>query len=519
MTDRTDVVVIGAGHNGLVCAGYLARAGLKVLCVEARDAIGGMSAPRTLANQYHFPGLAHVSCPVNPRIRRDLQLNRFGYEPGKAIDTVSLHDGGAHLVLGSGKVAGTGIPDGDARQYPRFLHEYREYARALRPLLENRPPRLKDMPSGDKATLAKLGWNIRMRLGRESMYEFLRVVGMNVHDVLDEVFEDDRLKGALAAESVLGSAMGPRTPGTVLAWLRHLYGGLHGPQSIHTGGKTGLVTALTRSAESAGVSLRTGVRVERVVTEDGAAVGVELSNGETIRAGRVVSNVDPRATFLDLVGAPRLDAMFANRVRQVRGTGTVAKLHLALSGLPEVANLEKSLLGSRLLVAPSTKYVERAFNHSKYGEFSAAPVLDMVIPSVHDSDLAPNGHHVMSVNVAFAPCNLAGGWETQRNEIADQVISQIEHYAPGIRSLIVDQEFLAPDDIEREYGAVEGHWHHGEVTMHQSFMLRPVYGASQYDTPVDGLYLCSAGCHPGGGLTGLPGRNAAKRILEAGAAS
>jgi phytoene dehydrogenase-like protein len=514
MTDRFDVVVIGAGHNGLVCATYLARAGRKVACVEAREVPGGMAAPRTLADRYRFPGLAHAAFPVNADIRRDLKLDQFGYSPGPELDTVSLDGDRGHVVLGADSVSGEGIPDEDKLAYPRFQRDFREFAGALRPLFGNPPPRLKDMSSREKANLAKLGWSLRFGLGRESMYEFLRVAGSNMQDILDEVFVDERLKGAMGADAVLGSAMGPRTPGTVLTWLQRLYGALNGRMTLHGHAQGSFTEALKRSAEAAGVSIRCGSRVERIVTDDGRATGVSLSTGETLEARIVVSNLDPRATFLDLVGAPNLDAMFANRVRQIRGSGTVGKLHLALAGEPRLTGLDRSLLGNRLVLAPSLKSVEHAFNHSKYGEFSENPVLEITIPSLHESDLAPPGHHVMSVNVAYVPYRETGEDDQYRNELAERTLSGLEYHAPGLRSLIVDQEFLTPRDVESEYGAVQGHWHHGELSMHQSFMMRPVYGSAQYETPIENLFICGAGCHPGGGLTGIPGKNAARRVLE-----
>jgi phytoene dehydrogenase-like protein len=237
-----------------------------------------------------------------------------------------------------------------------------------------------------------------------------------------------------------------------------------------------------------------------------------------LKAGIVISNADQRSTFTSLVGAPRLDAMFANRVAQIRGSGVVAKLHLALSGKPEFTGLAESQLGDRLLIAPSMRYIEQAFNHSKYNEVSEDPVLEITLPSLHNSALAPEGHHVMSVNVAFVPYKLEGGWEDQKTTIAYKVISQIGQYAPNLKSLIVDHEFLTPPDIEEQFHAVQGHWHHGELSIHQSFMMRPLHGAAQYDTPIARLFLCGAGSHPGGGLTGLPGHNAAKRILKLGGA-
>ncbi len=515
MTERIDVIIIGAGHNGLVCAAYLAHAGMKVLCLESADSAGGMSASRSISDDYHFPGLAHVAHPLSRAIRQDLKLDKFGYTPGKAIDTVSLDVDGKHLTIGSTGVSGEGLPARDMSAYAEFRERYLAFAKAVRPLFENKPPRLKDMDFPDKTALVRLGWNLRMGLGRESMYEFLRVAAINIYDVLNEAFEDDRLKGAIATDAVMGSAMGPRTPGTVLTWLQRLYGEQSGPLSMQSGQ---LVNALTQSAEHAGAKLRFGAHVEKILIENGKAFGVELAGGEMLKARIIISNADPRATLTSLVGAPQLDAMFANRVAQIRGSGVVAKLHLALSGKPEFTGLPESQLGDRLLVAPSMKYIEHAFNHSKYNECSGSPVLEITIPSLHDNSLAPDSHHVMSVNVAFVPYELEGGWAEQQSTIAYKVISQLGQYSPNLKSLVVDHEFLTPRDIEAEFHAVHGHWHHGELSIHQSFMMRPLHGAAQYDTPVDGLFLCGAGCHPGGGLTGLPGRNAARRVLGPGGA-
>ena len=514
-TERIDAIIVGAGHNGLVCAAYLARAGMKVLCLESGSAVGGMSAPRTIGDDYHIPGLAHTAYPVCVQIRRDLKLDQYGYSAERSIDTVALDEDGDHLTIGPAGVSGTGLPDQDIESYAEFRGRFLAYAKALRPLFENKPPRLKDMEFDDKTTLARLGWNIRMGLGRDSMYEFLRVAAINVYDVLNEEFEDDRLKGALAMEAVLGCSMGPRTPGTVLTWLQRMYGELNGPLSMLSGGRSQLVHALTQAAEAAGVSIRLDARVAKILTDNGKAFGVQLSNGEMLKAKVIVSNADPRSTFMSLIGAAQLDAMFANRISQIRGSGTVAKLHLALNGKPEFSGLPESLLGNRLLVAPSMKYIEHAFNHSKYNEYSENPVLEITIPSLHNDALAPEGHHVMSVNVAFVPYELEGGWDEQKTTFAYRVISQLGQYAPNLKSLIVDHEFLTPADIEQQFGAVQGHWHHGELAIHQSFMMRPVHGASQYDTPIEKLFLCGAGSHPGGGLTGLPGRSAAKRIIAA----
>jgi len=513
---RPDVIIIGAGHNGLVCAAYLARAGMDVLVLESGESTGGMAAPRVLSDNYHFPGLAQVTHPISPTIRRDLKLDQFGYVSGKAINTIALDAKGEHLTMSPKAISGNRLREADIKAYPEFRKQYLAFAKSLSPLFNNKPPRLKDMGLRDTATLARLGWNIRMGLGRETMYEFLRVAAINIYDVLNETFDNEQLKGALALDAVMGSAMGPRTPGTVLTFLQRLFGELNGAASVHSGEQ--LVNALTQSAENAGTVIRCNTRVSKILVKDSKAFGVELDDGELVKAKLVVSNADPRATFSSLVGAPQLDTMFANRIAQIRGSGVVGKLHLALGGLPEFTGIDPTELTSRLLVAPSMRYIEHAFNPSKYGECPDNPVLEVTLPSTHNNALAPEGHHLLSVNVAFLPYDLDGGWEEQKTTMASKVISLLEHYSPGLKSLIVDHEFLTPCDIEREFHATGGHWHHGELSLHQSFMMRPTYGAAQYDTPIDKLFLCGAGCHPGGGLTGLPGRNAAKRILELGGA-
>ena len=519
MIERIDAIIIGAGHNGLVCGAYLARAGLKVLFLEARDIAGGMTSAGTIDDDYYIPGLAHTAYPVCAKIRKDLHLDKFGYSAGKAIDTIALDEDGLHLRIGHRSVSGSGLGDDDVTAYIEFKNEYLAYARALRPLFENKPPRLKNIDFSDKSTLAKLGWNIRAGLGRESMYEFLRVAAINMSDVVDEVFDDERLKGALAADAVLGHNMGPRSPGTVLTWLTRLFGELNGPLSVVSGGRSQLGHALLQAAEASGASIQLSAKVKKILVEKGKAFGIELDDGAVIKAKTIVSNADPRSTFLDLVGAPELDATFAQRVSQIRGAGVVGKLHIALSGKPEFSGLSESDIENRLLIAPTVNYVEHAFNHAKYGECSADPILEITVPSLHNDALAPAGHHIMSVNTMYAPYEIAGGWQEQKATFAYKIIAKIGRYAPNLKSLIVNHEFLTPQDIESRYHVRQGHWHHGEMTIHQSFMMRPVHGAAQYDSPVNGLYLCGAGTHPGGGLTGLPGWNAAKRILAKGAAA
>ncbi len=513
MTEVQSVIIVGGGHNGLVCATCLARAGFSVQVLEARETAGGGISNHPFAEGYRVPGLAQVLHPLNPVIIKDLDLVSVGLVNGDTIETISLGRNGRHLTLGVDKVTGSGLSADDAAAYTGFKEEFRRYARALEPLVMNKPPRLKDMDRKDRFTLARLGWSLRFGLGAASMSEFLRVGGINIYDVLNETIGDPQLQGAIAADAVLGHHMGPRTPNTVLTYLNRLRGETYGQHSLPVSGTGNIATVLVNAAERAGVDIRTGVRVQRIIVEDGKTSGVQLSSGEKKLADIVISNADAKTTFLDLVGTSDLDAMFSHRIHKTRTNGSVAKLHFALDGLPLVSGLLEAEMGQRLLIAPDMRYVEHAFNHAKYGEYSEAPVLEMTIPSLADPSLAPRGHHVMSVSASFAPYVLKNGWDESRNEFLHKVISLIEEHAPGFASKIVASELLTPREIEQTFNITGGHWHHGELAIDQSFMMRPVHGTAQYDTPIEGLFLCGAAAHPGGGITGLPGYNAAQRIL------
>jgi phytoene dehydrogenase-like protein len=515
MTRAQSVIIVGAGHNGLVCANYLARAGLEVQVLEARETVGGAASTINFGDGYRVSGLAHILHSLSPRVIKDLGLLDTGLNPGPSIDTISLDLAGNHLRLGTNEVSGEDLTTEDINAYGTFKHEFLSYVKALEPLMMNKPPRLKDMDLKDKFTLARLGWKLRFGLGGDSMAEFLRVGGINIYDVLNEVFEDERIKGAIAADAVIGHHMGPRTPTTVLTYLLRLRGELDGSQTIPPGGMGEVSNVLSKSATKAGAKIRTSTRVRQIIVVNGKTQGVELESGEQISADIVVSNADAKTTFLDLVGAPELDAMFAHRIHTSRTRGDVAKIHLALNGLPEITGLTQEQLGQRLLIAPSMRYVEHAFNHAKYGEYSDNPVLEITIPSIGDPELCPPGHHVMSVCASFAPYSLKNGWRDQDKEaFLGKVIDLIGQYAKGFRNQILTTQILTPVDIETDYGITGGHWHHGEMAIDQSFMMRPVHGSAQYDTPIEGLFLCGACAHPGGGVTGVPGHNAAQRILS-----
>ena len=348
------------------------------------------------------------------------------------------------------------------------------------------------------------------------MREFLRIAAINIFDVLEEKFESPLLKGALALDAVLGMHAGPRSGNTVLALLHRLSGAPDGQQvslALPKGGMGAVTGALAASAQAHGAEIRVSSPVSSILLAGDRVAGVRLESGEELAAQTVVSGADPKTTLLGLIGARNLEAGFARRVQNLRMKGTAAKLHLALSALPEFRGVPAAQAGERLVIAPDPDYVERAFNPAKYHEYSEQPVLEITIPSVHDPELAPAGQHVLSAIVQYAPYDLAGSWSAGRDRFLEIVLDMLERFAPGLRRQIVGVELLTPVDIEREFRISGGHWHHGELALDQYLMLRPVPGAAHYAMPLAGLYLCGAGCHPGGGVMGAAGRNAARVIL------
>jgi phytoene dehydrogenase-like protein len=349
------------------------------------------------------------------------------------------------------------------------------------------------------------------------MRELLRIGGMCVHDLLEEYFETPLLKGALGFDAVLGTNLAPRSPGSVFTLLHRMAAASAAGSSLSLpgGGMGALSDALAKAAIDAGVVIRTGAPVERILVHEDRAAGVTLQSGEQLSAWTVISNADPKTTFLRLLGPEYLDAGFVRRVGHLRARGLTAKLHLALDGLPQFTGLDMSALRGRMLVAPSSDYIERAFNHAKYGEFSAAPILEVTVPSVADAALAPNGKHVLSAIVQYVPYELtAGNWNLHRERLTQIVVRLLDAHAPGLRRSVLAAELLTPADIEREFRISGGHWHHAELALDQFLMVRPVPGAAQYSTPLEGLFLCGAGTHPGGGVMGIAGRNAAREVLK-----
>jgi phytoene dehydrogenase-like protein len=508
MTDKYDAIIVGGGHNGLVCAGLLAKSGKRVLVLEANSQVGGAAVTREFADGYSVSACAHLLYQLQPDVKKDLKLSvKLASDDMK---TIALSDDGEHVRLTGNKVSG--VSDGDARSYREFRKRMTRFADLLGTYFNKPPPRLGTKDFKDLAVLAGLGFDIR-RLGKNEMREFLRLIGMNIHDEVVERFDSPLLKGAISLDAVLGTHLGPRSPNTIMTYL-YRQAGDHGRLASPTGGMGSVTEELAHVARTAGATIRTGIPVKRIVVENGRIIGVETETGEHFDSTIVVSNADPKRTIMDLVGARHFETGFTHRVHHLRARGNAAKLHLALDGLPAIAGLSKKDFAERIVIAPDEHYVERAFNPAKYGESSPQPVVELTFPSFRDESLAPTGKHVMSAIVQYAPYALKGGWtDAARGEFEAATIRAIERYAPDIAQRITASELLTPADIEREFHITGGHWHHGELTLDQFMFVRPVAGAAQYRMPIDGLYLCGAGTHPGGGVSGAAGRNAARAIL------
>ncbi|MCR5856513.1 NAD(P)/FAD-dependent oxidoreductase [Mesorhizobium sp. J428] len=513
-----DVIVVGGGHNGLVAAAVLGKAERKVLLVEADTELGGPA--RT---EEFFPGYrastAHLLNRLHPEVIKELDLAGQGLafaRPSLAPTALISPDRDPILLSGGwGETIGGDVSVSERQAWLAMRAQLVRYAAILKPFLTKLPPSLHGMPLTEALGYGGAALALK-RLGKEDMRDFLRMMLMNVHDVADEHLSDDRLKGFVGFEAVLGSHLGPRSPTSMLGLYYRLTGetaGEAGGQVMPRGGMGAVVAAMRKAAEAAGVTIRCGAPVSRILVEKGRVVGIRLEGGEEIRAGAVVSAINPRTTLVDLVGPAELDTGVVRKAQAIRMKGNVAKLHLALSGIPAFRAPREALAG-RLVIAPSSQSVERAFNPAKYGELSPEPVMEIVLPSLSDPSLAPSGGCVLSANVQFAPYALKGGWEAGRPAFLAAIMAVLERHAPGIGGLVEHAELLTPADIEARYRMPGGHWHHGELQVDQMLVNRPFYGAERYAAPVDGLWLASAGSHPGGGISGVPGLNAARALLK-----
>jgi phytoene dehydrogenase-like protein len=523
MAETRDVVIIGGGHNGLVTAFYLARAGFKPLVLERRPQTGGAAITEEFSPGFRCSTLAHSAGPLLPEIVSDMQLERHGLKliiPEVAVTALSL-DGRALPLYHDVKRAAQEISafsQKDAAQYAGLQESLGKIGRVISEALRLAPPNIDDPSRGDLWAMLQTGRSLR-KLGKKDMYRLLRWGPMAVADLVAEFFEIELLRAVVAARGIFGTAMGPWSAGSSLVLLIRAAGDSHpaGSSNLAIGGTGAITQAMTAAAQEAGAEIRTGAEVNQVRVKDGGATGVVLAGGEEISARAVISNADPRRTLLKLVDPTHLTPDFVMKLKNYRMPGTVAKVNLALSALPKFTALQDrgNALRGRMHIGPEIDYLERAFDESKYGNFSAHPYLEVAIPSLVDPSLASSGKHVMSVYMQYAPFTLkSGDWSQQRDALGNTVIETLRQHAPDLPDLVEDAQIITPQDLEETYGLTGGHIFHGELALDQFFTMRPLLDWARYRTPIRNLYLCGSGTHPGAGLTGGSGANAAREIAK-----
>ena len=519
-----DAIVIGGGHNGLTCAAYLARAGRKVLVLERRHVLGGAAVTEEVFPGFKFSVCSYVVSLLRPEIIRELDLPRHGMEllpldgtmtpmpNGDYLWRVNDHDKTRREIARHSRL--------DAEAYDEYGKAMIEMGRFAKPIMGMLPP---DPTSLDpRGLLELLGMGRRFRDMRfHDKVNQVQLLTMSAVDFLDQWFETDVLKATMSASGIIGTFLGVRSPGTAYVLLHHYMGEIDGAfrsWGLSRGGTGAVSNAIAAAAVEFGAEIRTNAPVAQILSKNGRATGVALANGDEIHAKVVVSSVDPNLTFLKFMNERDLPSDFVDGVKRYKYRGCSGKVNLALDALPNFTCLPGTgpHLRGAISISPSIDYMERAYDDAKYGQFSSRPYMDMVIPSLTDPSVAPPGKHVMSCFVQYAPYHLKDGvWDDrQREAFGDAVIDTIAEYAPNIKDIILHRQVLTPLDIEREFGLTEGNIFQGELTLEQLFFLRPVPGYAHYATPIDRLYMCGSATHPGGGIMGAPGRNAATRILK-----
>lgn len=521
---RYDALVVGAGHNGLVAACYLARAGLRTLVVEKNDWIGGAAVSRSLYPGFTYSNCSYVSSLLRPEIMRDLDLPAHGLQ-------ILPYEGGAVLTRDGGYLATYRDHDAnrrefarhskrDAEAYDRYSRDVLRACRFIRPLLLRTPPDPTSLRPRDLGELAFLGRHVA-GLTEVEILDLIRFWTMSISDFLDEYFENPVIKAYLAVSAIIGTALGPMSPGSAYVLLHHYMGdvdGNVGTWGFARGGMGAITAALAASLKAAGGEIRTGAGVARIAVRDGRATGVVLDGGEEIAAARVVSNLDAKRTFLGCVEEAALPAAFVKRIRGFKTRGSSGKVNLALDGVPRFPALPEGspCVRGDLHFTDSIERMEMAYDDWKAGRWSADPFLDCMIPTLIDPTMTPPGKHFMSVFVQYAPPKLEGrDWtDADRDAFGEAVIGQIAANAPGFRDLILHAEVRTPRELEAEVGLTEGNIFQGELTFDQLLFNRPAPGYAQYRSPIAGLWMCGSSTHPGGGVMGAPGRNAAAEILR-----
>ena len=522
-TPAYDHVIIGGGHNGLTAAAILAKAGRRVLVLEAQERLGGVAATEEPFPGFHInSGLSNAGM-FRPEVVESLGLADYGLEfITSPVTAFAPQRDAPPLTLWrkveKSQAAIAPFSQSDADRFAAFVWALRNLTERLDGLMIRTPPSLSDDALGNFFPWFGQAFGIS-RLDRATLADFLRVLPLSVVEFLDEWFEDDHLKATLGAAAVSGLMQGPFSPWTAFNLLYHYLGGeqtgFKASRSVK-GGVGALSTALAQAAQAQGAEIRTGVRVSRILIDQDRVIGVALAEGEVIPAASVISSTDPRHTFFDLVGPTNLEVRFVRRVKNIRFRGCTAHVHLTLSGLPEFnGQTEPAQLGGQIIICPSLTYLERAYDEAKYGRISDQPYLEATLPTLLDPSLAPGGQHILSIRMQYAPYHLRDStWAAERDRLGERVIDLLAVYAPNLPDLIRDRWVITPLDWEERLTLTEGSLTHGEMGIDQLLSMRPVPGYGQYRTPIEGLYLCGAGTHPGGGLTGAPGYNAAREILS-----
>ena len=519
---KYDAIVIGGGHNGLTAAAYLARAGKEVLVLERRYVLGGAAVTEEVFPGFKFSVCSYVVSLLKANIIRELMLPKFGLELLPLESTFT--------PLDNDYLMRTADPDEtyremyrhsprDAETYTRFGPLMGQIGMAVRPILETIPPNAIRPSFPDLSAMKKL-LNHFKTLSDEQFEYLTKLMTMSSADFLDEWFEFEPLKATMAASGIIGTFMGPRSPGSAYVMLHHYMGDIDGAfraWGFQRGGTGAVSMAIARSAEYFGAKIMTEAPVEKVIVNNGRAIGVALENGDEYKADKVISALDPKLSFLKMVDETDLPNDFVTDIKNFRIRGSSGKVNLALDALPEFTCLPGNgpHLRGAISISPDFDYIEKAYDDAKYGNFSEVPYIDIIIPSVLDPEMAPPGKHVMSCFVQYAPYNIKGGWNDQKREdFGDAVINALARYAPNIKDIILHRQVLTPADIESTFGLTEGNIFHGELTLQQLFALRPAVKWANYKTPITNYYQCGSGTHPGGGITGSPGEMAAKKIIK-----
>jgi len=520
-----DAIIIGAGHNGLVTAAYLARAGRRVLVLERRELVGGCAVTEEIWPGYQVSTASYLTSLLQERVIRDLELARFGYRvDAKDPAFFSPFPDGRYLFMWQDREKTLAeiakFSRRDAAAYPAYEDYLERLSQVVEGLLLTTPPEFPPESLGDFVDYLKLASKMR-GVSPKDMVGLVKIFTQSAVEFLDQWFESDQFKVTLATDAVIGANGGPRSSGTAYILLHHVMGGVGGHRGLWgfvRGGMGGVSNAIAASAKSRGAEIRTNASVDHIKIKNGRARGVVLEGGEEIDSEIVISNLTPQLTFLHLIDRDTLPGDFVDSIRKYRSEGTSCKINLALSGLPNFRALpgaEGPQHRATMHLCPSVEYIERAWDDAKYGRPSQSPLLELTVPTMYDPSLAPQGKHIMGIFIQYAPYTLReGNWDELREPFAYRCLDLIEEYAPGFRDLIIDQQVLTPLDLERRFGLTGGNIFHGEMALDQMFVMRPVAGSARYRTPIRGLYLCGSGTHPGGGVMGAPGYNAAHEILK-----